>query len=221
MAQTRLMSRVEFAEIYNSCSSYPEFCQRTGYKLRTAQLTACKLRRMGLTLKYYTVKATAEELQLMAIRRGFMERCTYEKGRSYPIYGGAGIKTCQEWMESREAFIQWAMANGYKLGLQLDRIDSAGDYCPENCRWATPSQQVINTRKTRRAGVTSQYKGVSLNGHNGKWRLMVGRAGTKRERGYFDSEIEAAREYDRIALIEFGEYARLNFPKEQPPPVGD
>jgi hypothetical protein len=75
------------------------------------------------------------------------ERCRNPKNIAYHNYGGRGIGYCDEW-ERFEPFSEWAMANGYEEGLQLDRIDNDGDYAPDNCRWVTPSQNCRNQRKS-------------------------------------------------------------------------
>jgi len=77
-------------------------------------------------------------------------RCTYPDGKNYANYGKRGIKVCDEWLNSSDAFMTWALAHGYADDLELDRIDNDGDYTPTNCRFVTREVQVNNRRCTRR-----------------------------------------------------------------------
>ena len=73
-------------------------------------------------------------------------RCYNKQDKAYKNYGARGIKMCQEWRNSFINFYNWAIKNGYKPNLSLDRINNNGNYCPTNCRWSTAKQQANNRR---------------------------------------------------------------------------
>jgi len=144
---------------------------------------------------------------LYSVHAGMKRRCISKKETSYPNYGGRGITVCDRWLESFENFYE-DMKDGYKEGLQLDRIDNDGNYEPSNCRWVTHSQNQMNKRV--RKGVSSKYKGVSLIKARDKWVANIGLKGKVIRLGYYDCEKEAALVYNEKAKELFGEYANLN-----------
>lgn len=87
--------------------------------------------------------------RLSNIIRGARQRCGNPKHRNYKAYGGKGVKVCDEWMNNTGAFIEWALANGYRDDLTLDRIDNEGDYCPENCQWITAKENILKQKSDR------------------------------------------------------------------------
>lgn len=76
-------------------------------------------------------------------------RCYNKNTPKYKDWGARGIVICDEWKHDFEAFYNWAMDNGYRDDLSLDRIDVNGNYEPDNCRWVTMKQQARNTRRNK------------------------------------------------------------------------
>ena len=89
-----------------------------------------------------------------------IHRCENKKRIKYPMYGGRGISVCEEWHDFN-TFVFWALLNGYQEGLQIDRIDNNGNYCPNNCRWVTPKQNSRNRRNTVYLTVNGKTKSVA------------------------------------------------------------
>jgi AP2 domain/HNH endonuclease len=102
--------------------------------------------------------------------------------------------------------------------LQVDHKNGDGlNNQRKNLRLATNGQNQCNSRKNRRG--SSIYKGVSWDKYRKRWRATIVYLKVQEHLGYFDSEIEAARAYDKAARELFREFARLNFPDTQPEPV--
>lgn len=77
------------------------------------------------------------------------ERCYNKNNNRFSDYGGRGITICDEWLNNPQAFFDWAIANGYKEGLEIDRKENNGNYTPENCRFVTHAINSQNTRRTK------------------------------------------------------------------------
>lgn len=79
--------------------------------------------------------------RLYSIWIGMHNCCTRPYVKGYKNYGGRGIRVCAEWHDFA-TFRDWALSHGYKDGLTIDRIDSNGNYEPDNCRWITLSENI-------------------------------------------------------------------------------
>lgn len=77
-----------------------------------------------------------------------IQRCTLNTNKSYPRYGGRGIRVCRAWRRF-PTFYVWAIANGYRPDLWLKRKNNDGNYTPRNCKWATLSEQARNRRPVK------------------------------------------------------------------------
>lgn len=94
---------------------------------------------------------STEELERRTVRNnirtrwvGMKTRCYNTNDKSYNRYGGRGIIICADWLKSFDSFYQWAISNGYKKELQIDRENNDGNYEPGNCRWVTKEVNARN-----------------------------------------------------------------------------
>jgi hypothetical protein len=86
------------------------------------------------------------------------QRCYNPKNEAYKYYGGRGVRVCDEWLNDSQLFVDWALANGWQEGLEIDRIDNDGDYSPNNCQWVTDK---INSRNRSNARLAT-IEGITL-----------------------------------------------------------
>lgn len=137
--------------------------------------------------------------------KAFSQRCHNPNNPSYKNYGGRGIQVCRQWSRDPKAFVEWALANGYRKGLTIDRIDNDGDYSPSNCRWVTRTVQARNSRRLS-ANNTSGYRGVSQRGN--RWLTQIKVDYKNIFLGSFASPKEAAHAYDSYVIRHGLEHTR-------------
>ena len=156
--------------------------------------------------------ATMSKTPEYRIWQGMKSRCCSPRNKRYERYGGRGITVCQRWMDSFANFFA-DMGPRPSPKHSIDRIDNDGNYEPDNCRWATCSQQRQNADRPLDWESSSQYRGVSQHSvYCNRWFSQIGYGGTSHRIGYHKTEIEAAENYDRAAVKHYGQHARLNFP---------
>lgn len=130
-------------------------CEVAGTLLKSGMTTSCgcyRLERLKQSLQTHGMTGTVEHQTWKRLRA----RCSNPNLPDYPDYGGRGIKVCDRWKDSFADFFE-DMGSRPGKGYSIDRIDVNGDYCPENCRWATASQQASNKRK-----MLIEYEGRTL-----------------------------------------------------------
>lgn len=109
---------------------------------------------------------------LFYLWKGMRQRCENPKTTEFRLYGGRGIKVCERWQN----FANFLADMGDRpSGASLDRINNDGNYEPGNCRWATPKQQGLNTRKTWKIS----YAGETMSLRDWAARLGMSKNGLK------------------------------------------
>lgn len=96
--------------------------------------------------------------RLYKIFQGMKDRCYNPNNKDYARYGGRGIKLCDEWKNNYIAFKEWAINNGYRETLTIERKDFDQNYCPANCEWIKMEAQQRNKSSNR----VITYNGESM-----------------------------------------------------------
>ena len=138
--------------------------------------------------------------KLQKVFRSMTYRCYNEDNRVYEYYGGKGVRICDEWMESFDNFYHWAILNGYREGLSIDRINVNGNYSPDNCRWVTMKEQTKNRTNT----VLVKYNGkkMTLREWSEELNISLSTITKRKHNGYSDKEIiEGKPKRKRVANI--------------------
>lgn len=165
-----------------------KFKARTN-NIRSGNTTKCRDCAIKLNItKHGDSLKKSPYYRLYIIWRDMIKRCHNKKTRCFHNYGGRGITVCKEW-QNYGSFKKWAIQNGYKNNLTIDRTNNNKGYCHENCKWSTMSDQVANERK--REGTKSKYIGVYFEKNRGLWLVQIKYKGERHHIGRFKLEIEA------------------------------
>lgn len=122
-------------------------------------------------LKFGTVKSCGciakerkiHNYRIFGILDKMKQRCYNKNVPNYKNYGGRGIRVCDEWTSKSgyRLFYEWAVANGYGEFLSIERKDVNGNYCPENCTWATFKEQQNNKRDNHKLTINGITKNIN------------------------------------------------------------
>lgn len=134
-----------------------------GADLRNGSTTSC-----GCSRKSINATHGQSGTRLYHVWLSMVQRTCNPNDKAYHNYGGRGITVCEEWRNDFATFQNWALSNGYRQGLSIDRIDNDGDYSPVNCRWASHKEQSQNTRRNHLLTFKGETKTL------GEWAAYAG-----------------------------------------------
>jgi len=93
--------------------------------------------------------------------KDMIARCKHPNHKYYRWYGARGIKVCAEWHDPL-VFVAWALANGYRDDLTIDKIDNAGEYGPDNCQFITKSENSLKAWHVDNAYENSDFRPIRM-----------------------------------------------------------
>lgn len=124
-----------------------------GNKLRSGHTQSCGCLRGE--------KHGLSKTRLYHIWQLLKDRCYNPNSLNYSYCGSRNIEVCEEWLKSFVSFYDWALENGYREDLTIDRIDNNAGYSPENCHWATWIEQENNRRNNHHLTIDDDMKTIS------------------------------------------------------------
>jgi hypothetical protein len=159
----------------------------SGNSLRKGCSTSCGCYNHDVITKF---GGAVYKEKLHSVWASIKSRCNCETDNAYHNYGKRGITVCKEWEHYYHAFKTWALENGYKPGMWIDRVDNNKGYSPENCEFKTPKEQQRNKRTTVFASAQSELgfyifncvhsltpypvRGLHTSHRSGPWRRLRG-----------------------------------------------
>jgi hypothetical protein len=128
-----------------------------------------------------------KKTKIHAIWGSIIQRVTNPNNPNFKYYGGRGIAVCDEW-RNYIVFKQWCLDNGYNEGLEIDRINNNDNYYPNNCRFVTRRENIMNRRRKESWGISKVWN---------KWVVQITRYNRIYKLGGFNSyeTAQEARDY--------------------------
>lgn len=153
-------------------------------ELRVGKAKSCGCKKAERVLAVHTTHGMSKH-PLTPIYSAMIQRCNNPKNSRYKDYGARGVRVCDEWQNDISSFFKWALSNGWKKGLQIDRRKNDLGYSPDNCRIVTAT---VNQRNKRTTTLIT-YKGETrpLTEWCEKLGLPVGAIRSRLSRGIKDS----------------------------------
>ena len=112
-------------------------------QLTTGHTKSCGCLQKKITSKKHKTHGLSKN-KIYFIWCSMKDRCYRQNSNDYLNYGGRGITICDEWKNDFKTFYQWAINNGYKEGLTIERINVNDNYKPSNCTWIENALQSKN-----------------------------------------------------------------------------
>nr|DAP52808.1 MAG TPA: transcriptional regulator [Caudoviricetes sp.] len=172
------------AKVYHCICDCGKHTNVVGYSLRSGRTKSCGC--LNYKPRKGHIKHGKTGTRLYNIWKNMHTRCYNEHFFKYEYYGGRGIKVCDEWLHDFMAFYNWAMNNGYKDNLTIDRIDVNGNYEPNNCRWVDMKTQLNN--KSDNVLLTYNKKTQTIAQWADELGVPYGTIQSRHYRGFTDKE---------------------------------
>ena len=126
------------------------------------------LSNVAVSCKCRAIKHGMNRTKIYGVYANIKYRCYNPNHHEFHNYGGKGVIVCDEWLgdDGFSKFYEWALNNGYKEGLTIDRLNSDGNYEPDNCQWITRSENTIKSNKLcqHRKADKGTYFGINSDG---------------------------------------------------------
>ncbi len=169
----------------------------SGSNLKMGKINSCGCIKKEILLKRNEEMSThnMKKTPLYSVWDGIKRRASLKRNDSklHTRYKERGIFICKEWSDDFISFYNWAISNGYKKGLQVDRINNDGEYSPANCRFVTPFVNSMNKSTTLDSEKIEKAKVMYNNGmsiveiakeidlkYSGLYQRLTGRRGVEK-----------------------------------------